>query len=410
MTPCPRARDGGEESKGARGPKGVITTVAISGYRSLRDVVLPLSALTVITGANGTGKSSVYRSLRLLADIADDRIIGSLAREGGFESVLWAGPEVISTGMREGSTPIQGTVRRKPVALKLGFAEDDLSYAIELGLPVPLGTSLFNGDPEIKREVVWTGEKPTPARVIADRRGPRVQARGAAGGAPAGLRSIRTDMRPYDSLVRHLIGPDAPWEVASLRERLGTWRFYDHFRTDDAAPARRPQVGTRTTALSPTGADLAAAVQTIREIGDGRALDAAVDQAFPGARVEVGADGGLFQLVMCQRGMLRPLAVSELSDGTLRFLLLAVALLTPRPAPLLVVNEPETSLHGDLIPALAALIARAGDDGQVIVVSHERTLVRSLRDAGASLIELYKNTGETIADASEFATWTWPRR
>ncbi len=388
----------------------MITTVAISGYRSLRDVVLPLSALTVITGANGTGKSSVYRSLRLLADIADDRIIGSLAREGGFAGVRWAGPETISTGMRDGSTPIQGTVRRKPVALKLGFAEDDLSYAIELGLPVPLGTSLFNGDPEIKREVVWAGEKPTPARVIADRRGPRVQARGAAGGAVGGLQAIRTDMRPYDSLVRHLVGPNAPWEVAYLRERLGTWRFYDHFRTDDAAPARRSQVGTRTTALSPTGADLAAAVQTIREIGDGGALDTAVEQAFPGAHLEVGVDGGLFQLFMSQRGMLRPLAVSELSDGTLRFLLLAVALLTPRPAPLLVVNEPETSLHGDLIPALAALIARTSDDGQVIVVSHERTLVRSLRDAGASLIELYKDTGETIADASAFAAWTWPRR
>jgi predicted ATPase len=45
-----------------------LNTVAIHGYRSLRDVVLPLTELTVVTGSNGTGKSSVYRALRLLAD------------------------------------------------------------------------------------------------------------------------------------------------------------------------------------------------------------------------------------------------------------------------------------------------------------------------------------------------------
>jgi predicted ATPase len=48
----------------------MIRTVAIQGYRSLRDLSLPLAQLNVITGANGSGKSSVYRSLRLLADAA----------------------------------------------------------------------------------------------------------------------------------------------------------------------------------------------------------------------------------------------------------------------------------------------------------------------------------------------------
>ena len=62
---------------------------------------------------------------------------------------------------------------------------------------------------------------------------------------------------------------------------------------------------------------------------------------------------------MQQPGMLRPLRTAELSDGTLRFLMWAVALLTPRPPPLMVLNEPETSLHPDLLPALGALIARA---------------------------------------------------
>ena len=384
----------------------MISRIAISGYRSLRELILPLSRLTVVTGANGSGKSSVYRSLKLLADIADDRIIASLAHEGGFESVRWAGPERISRSMKDGSVPIQGTTRKGPTALKLGFTDDAVSYSIELGLPQPDVTSMFGGDPVIKREVLWTGDKPIPSRIIADRRGPGIQVRVASGE----MRHIVTDARPYDSLVRGATGPETPWEVGRLRDQLAAWRFYDHFRTDEAAPARQLHVGTRTTAISPDGRDAAAAIQTISEIGDPESLAAAIDNAFPGARLEVTSDGGLFRLQMRQHGILRPLGVAELSDGTLRFILLAAALLAPRPAPLIVFNEPEASLHGDLIPALASLISSASESSQVIVVSHNRNLVATLLGVGAELIELQKEFGETSATTNDVAPWHWPAR
>ncbi len=51
----------------------MLTTIAIENYRSLRDLRLPLEQLNVITGANGTGKSSLYRALRLLADCGSGR-------------------------------------------------------------------------------------------------------------------------------------------------------------------------------------------------------------------------------------------------------------------------------------------------------------------------------------------------
>ena len=385
----------------------MINTVAISGYRSLRDVVLGLGQLTVVTGSNGTGKSSVYRSLRLLADIADDRIISSIAREGGFQSVLWAGPETISRGMRDGSVPIQGTVRSAPISLKLGFGGKEYSYSIELGLPASGLTSLFGGDPEIKREVMWVGQKPTPSKIIADRRGPSIRVKNDE------HKSIqfKTNMIPYESMIREVVGADAPWELSILRNHLAKWRFYDQIRTDEDAPSRKPQVGTRTTALSPSGSDIAAAVQTIYEIGNGEALDAAIDEAFDGARLKVSVtDNGLFQLLMHQRGMLRPLGVAELSDGTLRFILLAAAILSPRPSPLLVLNEPEASLHSSVMPALASLIVNASEDSQVVTVSHNRTLVTSLLAADAELIELYKETGETFVEGNARPKWTWPAR
>ena len=133
----------------------MIRHLCVADYRSLRDVRLELAPLTVVTGANGTGKSSLYRALRLLADVAQGRAIQSLAMEGGLSSVLWAGPELISRAMKRGDQPVQGTTRKDPVSVKLGFSSNDYGYAIDLGLPSP--TRTFGRDPEIKVESLWTG-------------------------------------------------------------------------------------------------------------------------------------------------------------------------------------------------------------------------------------------------------------
>ncbi len=90
----------------------MLNTLAISNYRSLRQVVLPFERLNVITGANGTGKSNLYRALRLLADVAQGRVVSSIAREGGLQSTLWAGPETIARSVRLGEFPVEGTRRK----------------------------------------------------------------------------------------------------------------------------------------------------------------------------------------------------------------------------------------------------------------------------------------------------------
>jgi predicted ATPase len=87
----------------------MLTTLAIANYRSIRDLIIPLDQLNIITGANGSGKSSLYRALRLLADTAQGRLVASLAGEGGLQSTLWAGPETISAAVRQGKYPVQAT-------------------------------------------------------------------------------------------------------------------------------------------------------------------------------------------------------------------------------------------------------------------------------------------------------------
>ena len=388
----------------------MLSTLAVANYRSLRKLLIPLRRLNVVTGANGSGKSSVYRALRLLADSArGNGVVPSLAREGGLESTLWAGPEKFSNAMRRGEQPVQGVRRDEPVNLKLGFAGDEFGYSIELGLPPPGGGAFFH-DPHIKRECIWHGNSFRPAALLVDRRNAVVRNRGADGE----WQVLTSKLSPFDSMMAQLADPRNAPELLLLREQIRSWRFYDHFRTDSDAPARLPQVGTYTPVLADDGANLAAAWQTIRQIGDAQALDRAVDDAFPGSHVEVQSNGGRFEVNMHQHGLLRPLSAAELSDGTLRYLLWIAALLTPRPPELLVLNEPETSLHPDLLPALGRLIARAARDAQVLVVSHATRLIATLEEQDeCNSLMLEKELGETQvigADQLDMPVWHWAPR
>jgi predicted ATPase len=391
----------------------VLTTVAIENYRSLRGLRLPLERLNVVTGANGTGKSSLYRALRLLADCASGQVISSIAREGGLESVLWAGPEHLAASVRSGRHPVQGTVRSGPISLQLGFASDDFSYLIDLGLPKRSDTSAFNLDPEIKREIVWSGPLMRPASVLVRRKWALAELRG--GGQPGGdsWEPVRGSLRPYESVLTEVLDPIRAPELLTVREQIRSWRFYDQFRTDIDSPVRQTQIGTRTPVLDADGRDLAAALQTIIEIGDAAALHGTIDDAFPGSRLQVVESRGRFDLELTAHGLLRPLSSAELSDGTLRYLLLVAALLSPRPPSLMVLNEPETSLHADLLPALARLIAGASEDSQIVVVTHADELADALAEAGANPLRLVKDFGATTLDGFgrfDQPLWNWGSR
>lgn len=387
----------------------MIRTLAVANYRSLRRLVLPLQPMTLITGANGTGKSNIYRSLRLLAETAQGGLIASLAREGGLPSTLWAGPESIGRAVKRGEHPVEGTVRQEPVSLRMGFAEAQFGYSIDLGLPPP-PPSAFSLDPVIKRECIWSGPVFRPAALLVDRKEAALRVRDEQGA----WAQVGVGLPSFDSMMARFADPQQAPEMLALSEQIRSWRFYDHFRTDAQAPARIPQIGTHTPVLGHDGSDLAAAIQTIREIGDSSALDAAVADAFPGSRVCVRNVDGRFEVEMQQHGLLRGLKGAELSDGTLRYLLWVAALLTPRPPALLVLNEPETSLHPDLLPALARLIAEAAGRTQVLVVSHSAPLIKAFATvAGVHTIRLLKELGETRVQGLrdlEAPPWHWPPR
>lgn len=342
-----------------------LTHLAVAGYRSLQALTLPLGSLSLVCGANGAGKSNLYRSLALLAAAARGDLVGALAAEGGLPAVFWAGTQR----------------SRDPVRLRLGFAGRSLSYAIELGYHAEDETSAFLLDPAIKREWIWAGGPFHPRSVLVHRERAVVERH------DNGTQRLALEVSPHDSLFTAVADPLEAPEVFQLRNTILSWRFYDSFRTDRDAPARQSPLATRTPSLA---------------------------DAFPGCRLSVDTSNPRFRLTLQQPGLLRPLDATELSDGTLRYLLLTTALFSPRLPPLLVLNEPENSLHPDLIAPLARLIGSVSEQTQVWVIAHDDALIAGLqqwpgcrtlhleRDEGASVL-----VGQTVLDR---AAWRWPAK
>lgn len=358
-----------------------IKQLSLAGFRSIRDVELPLSQLNVISGPNGCGKSNLYKAVRLLHEAASGRLSAALAEEGGIQKTMWAG------------APKRGENKRNGKRIVLGVEMEDYAYQLEIGFPEPL-ISLFNLDPLVKAEHIWlSGQRRRPSSLLLERKNQAAFLNNIQGERIAYPSSLHEE----ESVFSQLSDPHLYPEVSHVRENMRKWRFYHEFAVWPGSPIRAPQVGIRAPVLAHDGHNLAAAFETLRERGHTELLYSVLAEAFPGSEFFVEEQGGRFQMLMQREGILRPLDAAELSDGTLRFLCLVVALLSPRPPTFMAINEPENSLHPDLLPALALLIAEASRYSQIWVTSHSSHLAEQIgRHCELRHYQLAQREGETV--------------
>lgn len=346
-----------------------LTDLDITGYRSIRSIRFPLRRLTVLVGGNGVGKTNLYRGLEMVHAAATGDLALSLAREGGLASAMWAGPR---------------RVKDKPrlifeVGLDTTMPGDDEAalsprYSVEVGFGDSKYQAVFSEEPQIKAEsLVIPGRRPV---TLLERNGPAGWYRDDTGAR----RQFDQPLLASETALAALRGT-VP-ELDTVRHLLAGWRFYHGFRTDAGSPLRRPALAVTAPTLDADGGNLGAVLATLKHIrGDTTDLDAAIDQAFPGARLDIpppGRDAG-FSMVFPEVPN-RPFGQAELSDGTLQFLALLGALLAYRMPSFIALNEPETSLHPDLLPALARAIARAAERTQVWVVTHSSVLADAIAE------------------------------
>lgn len=375
-----------------------VREVFIAGYRSIQSIRFPVDPVTVFVGANGVGKTNLYRSLQLLQAAAAGTLARDLASEGGMESALWA-------GKRSASAPA-----RIKLAVGLGGDRDTeaqstfeydveagvtFSYEAEIGVRHPTAAA-FPLEPQIKEErlVYLGGRKPAPA---LERKGPRAVAfddNGRKHPLGTGLLPTETALGVLPDTANHA-------DIAAVRRTMLDWRFYHDFRSDRLSPLRTPCLAVTTPTLASDGSDLAAVFATLVHIReDTTDLDQTIDDAFPGARLVVPSPGrtASFGLIMPEYPK-RVFEAEELSDGTLRYLAIAGALLGYRLPSFIALNEPETSLHPDLLEPLARLILRAGQRTQIWVVTHSERLAQAfVRESRVTPRTVIKRNGATWID------------
>ncbi|KGD87552.1 AAA family ATPase [Rhizobium sp. YS-1r] len=370
----------------------LLRSMFAQNYRSLRSIRMDLSGVNLFIGENGVGKSNLYRALQLVQAAVRGNLAHEIAAEGGMASALWSGP------------------RREEKNFRIKFEAEVLDeeraitfrYRVEAGLRPPIDAAGFVFEPQVKAEElsVETGSRPV---TMMKRAGPGIMVRGTSG---------RMEEYPEQAMTSEtaiaLLGDAGHYpEVGAFRRLVDGWRFFHGFRTDRDSPLRQPCLAVTSPLLDQDGSNMAAVFATlVHTRGDTVELDRAVAAAFGGAKLSVPEPGehAEFGLVFPDfpRRVFQP---RELSDGQIRFLGLAAALMSYRQPPLIALNEPETSLHPDMLPPLADMIAEASRSSQIWIVTHSEVLAaavearcgsrprRVIRQGGATWIEGMRLTG-----------------
>jgi predicted ATPase len=346
------------------------------------------------------GKTNLYHALQLLQASAAGTLSQELAVEGGMQSALWAGHR--TSGQSVALT----------LSADFGEAGDRnyYRYSLAIGLPpsqtdgeggIHATGNAFALEAQVKEEslVFESGRRPEK---LLERRGPHLVARDEEGVR----QEIDRQLMASETALGSLQDPSRFPDLYAIQRSMLDWRFYHDLRTDQTSPLRRPCLAVTSPTLASDGSNLAAVFATLVYIRDDKTdLDRAIQEAFPGAKLAV-----LEPQRTASFGMVFPdypkrlFDASELSDGTLRYLALAGALLALRLPAFVALNEPEASLHPDLLDPLARLIVRAAERTQIWLVTHSQILADAIAKHGGTRPRIViKREGETWIEGLRLA-------
>ena len=388
----------------------MITKIGVQGYRLLRSFEADLGNLTVVIGANATGKSTLQDLLSLVTEAAERPINAVLTQRGGLPSVLSAGADTKGIGWR--ITFTKPTTNPIWASLPIG-GDKEMVYEASLS-----GHAHYYGavrQYEALRYAVPHGGHKTPFRFLEYRDGvDRVydfetrqlidfnqlletqrdffseMEQSGEEGLPEGptdesLRGFFDAASEGPSLLLAQVRfPQRFLQASALRLFFGSWAFYPGFSVEWDSPIRtRPSDVESRTVLLPKGENLATVLHEILTRHEYRAhaerLRSCLRSAYPEfeqiSAETVPGTRGKVAVRWHEEGLKRPLDAFELSDGVLRFLCLAAVLNNPRPSPFVAIDEPEVGLHPRLLPVVADMLKAAAEQTQVFVTTHSPNLL-----------------------------------
>jgi predicted ATPase len=327
-----------------------IESLRVQGYRRLVDAEVKLGGLNVMIGANGAGKTSLLEVWSLLSAACEGKLAATISSHGGIGNLLTV-----------------DRAKAVQVDVSMDFpGQAPLDYHLSLE---PQANSY-----QIRAEVLE--ERPSGPLLI--------QAHGS-------------DIRYWDVGANRLVRPTwdhSPLETSlsqvpkmfqateSFRKSLASCACYGPLNVSPKAPVRMPQAMQPAALPGANGEDLVSCLYTLRETARDRfeALEDALSAAFPDfERLDFPpVAAGTLSMTWKDKHFSKPLYTHQLSEGTLRFLWLAAILQSTALPTVTLIDEPEVSMHPELLRLLVDLLRDAAQRTQLIVATHSDRLVRFL--------------------------------
>ena len=368
--------------------------ISIKGFRRLQNVDLEMRDLVVMIGANGSGKTSFLDAMSTLSASASGKLQDTLQSKGGLNEILTRG--------RSQELEIELSIRtteKESLKYSLVISPKGLSYTIKEEIL----------ERQRKRETeILSNLSPITANLIS----------------PKYIDSHSLDIKYFQegsgflkpnwehSYLETSLSqvPKMYQEPENLRKSLASCTYYGALDVSGTSPIRLPQAMRPAKLPGVKGEDLVSCLYDLRESDRDRfeMVESIISAAFPDfERLSFPpVAAGTISMTWKDRNFSQPIYVHELSEGTLRFLWLVALLQSQNLSTITLLDEPEVSLHPELLRHLVYLMREASKYTQLIVATHSDRLIRFLDPHEVLICDLEDGEAKmTWADTLDLGKW-----
>ena len=377
---------------------GKFENISVKGFRRLENINLEMRDLTVMIGANGSGKTSFLDVLSILSASANGNLLAKLQDKGGLNQILTRGrAEKLEIGLLIKST------EQETLNYSLRISPSNSSYQIELEELTKQINSL------VERIGMFAKIYPIPDNFVSQRY----------------IQSFGLDVKYFQEHNGEVVRPNwehNPFETSlsqvpkmyqepeSLRKSLASCTYYGALDVSENSLVRLPQAMRPAKLPGAKGEHLVSCLYDLRETDRDRfeMVEDIISAAFPDfERLNFPpVAAGTISMTWTDRNFSQPIYVHELSEGTLRFLWLVALLQSQNLTTITLLDEPEVSLHPELLKHLAYLMREASKHTQLIVATHSDRLIRFLEPKEVLICDLEEGMAKmTWADTFDLDKW-----
>jgi predicted ATPase len=341
--------------------------LTLRGFKSIRVLEdFEFKKLNVLVGANGAGKSNLVSFFRMLRAMSEEGLASFVTLNGGADGFLFNGPKVTSQ-----------------IDAHLKFGQNEYKFTL---IPTALSQLMIKTEGYNYSRSRWTTF--------------------SEGSLESRLKQWKDDKSTH--------WPKSPGVGAHVYTAVSSWTVYHFHDTSMNSPMRRIQSVRDFRELNPDAGNIAAFLLRLKNNHNNyylkiletvRLIAPFLDDFL--LEPETKGENEVVRLEWHQKGSSFPFQPSQLSDGTIRFICLATALLQPYPPSTIVIDEPELGLHPFALEVLAGLIRDVSESTQLIVSTQSATLLNQFEPDEVVVVDRENGASEfKRLDAISLSEWT----